>query len=59
MSISDRVFNSFSVLEYKAVSAVSEMKRKWTKGISRIEKVILKNCLYAQKSKTVSGKHRP
>ena len=59
--LTDKVINSFSVLKNIKlwVSTISEMKRKWTKAISVIQKMILKNCFYTKKSKTVSGKHRP
>lgn len=40
--LSDRVIKSLFVLEYKAMSAISEMKRKQTKDTSIIETLFLK-----------------
>lgn len=40
--LSDRVIKSLFVLEYKAMIAISEMKRKQTKDTSIIETLFLK-----------------
>lgn len=53
--LTDKIINRFLVLEYKTASECHlRNKKKANKGISIIEKMILKNCPYTKKSKTVS-----